>query len=126
MAFARICTVAVDCPDPAALAEFYAGMLGGRIENFQGRGDWYDLYTPGGRMSFQRVPDHKPPQWPAADHDSQQLHLDLDVDDMETAEKQVLALGARPLDLDDEGGARDFRVYADPAGHPFCLIRPNA
>ncbi|WP_372343871.1 VOC family protein [Streptomyces sp. KL116D] len=127
MAFARICTVAVDCPDPASLAEFYAAVLGGEIRNYQGKGDWYDLHVPDGRrMSFQRVPGHKPPDWPAADHDSQQLHLDLDVDDIEAAQEQVLALGATALDLADEGGARDFRVYADPAGHPFCLIRPDS
>ncbi|MFZ3557948.1 MULTISPECIES: VOC family protein [unclassified Streptomyces] len=127
MAFAKIGTIAYDCPDPLALAEFYAAVLGGEIENYEGKGYWYNLYPPAGqRLSFQRVPDHRPPRWPAADHDSQQLHLDLDVADIEAAQEQVLALGAVPLDLDDEGGARDFRVYADPAGHPFCLIRPGA
>lgn len=43
---------------------------------------------------------------------------------MAEAQERVLALGARALDLDDEGGKRDFRVFADPAGHPFCLIHP--
>lgn len=42
---------------------------------------------------------------------------------MEAAQARALALGARPLDFHDDGGERNFRVYADPAGHPFCLCR---
>ncbi|MFI7012347.1 VOC family protein [Streptomyces sp. NPDC050145] len=122
MPVARYCLVAVDCPDPAALAGFYAALLGGEVR--QDGEDWYDLYAPGDhRIAFQRAPGHRPPEWPRADDNSQQLHLDLKVDDMADAESQVLALGGMPLDLDDEDGKRGFRVYADPAGHPFCLVR---
>ncbi|MEU4610674.1 VOC family protein [Streptomyces umbrinus] len=120
MAIAAYRLVALDCPDPPALAEFYAGVLGGEVKQYDD--DWYDLYVPGGhRISFQRVPDHRPPDWPRADENSQQLHLDFTVQDIEAAEPQLLALGATPLDLDDNGGTRGWRVYADPAGHPFCL-----
>jgi predicted enzyme related to lactoylglutathione lyase len=113
---------AVDCPDPRALAAFYAAVLGGEVK--QDSESWYDLYVPGGaRIAFQRVPDHRPPNWPRGDDNSQQLHLDFDVTDIDRAEEQVLALGATPLDTDDKGGERGFRVYADPAGHPFCLCR---
>jgi hypothetical protein len=61
---------------------------------------------------------HVPPRWPAPDG-SQQFHLDLTVDDLDAAEKGVLALGVRALDAEDR--SRTWRVYADPAGHPFCL-----
>lgn len=65
MSFAKIGTVAYDCPDPLALAEFYAAVLGGEIENYEGKGYWYNLHVPGGqRLSFQRVPDHKPRSGP--------------------------------------------------------------
>ncbi|MHC5256401.1 VOC family protein [Streptomyces sp. UC4497] len=122
MAVAQYSLVAVDCPDPAALAGFYAALLGGEIK--QDDEDWYDLYVPGGhRIAFQRAPGHRPPRWPHAEDNSQQLHLDFDVTDMAAAEAEALALGAMPLDLDDQDGQRDFRVYADPAGHPFCLCR---
>ncbi|MGA4843976.1 VOC family protein [Streptomyces sp. G45] len=122
MPVATYCLVAVDCPDPPALAGFYAGLLGGEIKQYNE--DWYDLYAPGGhRIAFQRAPDHRPPRWPRGDDNSQQLHLDFHVTDMAAAESQALALGAMPLDLDDRGGERGFRVYADPAGHPFCLCR---
>ncbi|WP_030675666.1 VOC family protein [Streptomyces sp. NRRL B-1347] len=121
MPVATYCLVAVDCPDPAALAGFYAALLGGDVK--QDGDDWYDLYAPGGhRIAFQRAEGHRPPRWPRAD-DSQQLHLDFHVTDMEAAESQALWLGAMPLDLDDQDGRRGFRVYADPAGHPFCLCR---
>ncbi|MET9044237.1 VOC family protein [Streptomyces sp. NPDC004362] len=122
---ARMRSVVLDCPDPRALAEFYAEVLDGTVE---GDGDWVDLHVPAGpRLAFQRAPEHKPPEWPRADADSQQLHLDLDAGDtveaIEAAQEKVLALGARPLDVNDLNGKRDFRVYADPAGHPFCLCR---
>ncbi|TPQ16810.1 VOC family protein [Streptomyces sporangiiformans] len=120
MAIAQYRLVALDCPDPAALATFYAGVLGGDIKQYND--DWYDLYVPDGhRVAFQRAPGFRPPHWPRADDNSQQLHLDFTVSDIDTAEAQVLALGATPLDLDDEDGRRGFRVYADPVGHPFCL-----
>lgn len=122
MPVARYSLVALDCPDPARLADFYAQLLGGEVTHDDE--DWYKLHLPDGpRIAFQRAPGFRPPNWPRADDNSQQAHLDLDVDDMEEAEAQVLALGATALDADDNGGKRGFRVYADPAGHPFCLCR---
>ncbi|BCM67331.1 MULTISPECIES: VOC family protein [Streptomyces] len=116
MALAKFGVVVLDCPDPRALAGFYAGVLGGTVE---GEGDWVDLKVPGGpQLAFQEAPGFVPPEWPAADR-SQQFHLDLLVEDLDAAEKGVLELGARPLDTEDR--ERSFRVYADPAGHPFCL-----
>lgn len=116
MALAKLGTVVLDCPDPGALAGFYAEVLGGTVE---GEGDWVDLNVPGGQsMAFQAAPGHVAPKWPAPD-DSQQFHLDLTVDDLDAAEKGVLALGAKALDTEDR--SRNWRVYADPAGHPFCL-----
>ncbi|AEN08370.1 MULTISPECIES: VOC family protein [unclassified Streptomyces] len=122
MPIATYSLVALDCPDPQALAGFYRSVLGGEVSNTSDR--WYELRVPGGaRIAFQEAPDHRPPAWPQGDHDSQQAHLDFDVTDIDRAQEEVLALGATPLDLDDRGGERGFRVYADPAGHPFCLCR---
>ncbi|WP_128375830.1 VOC family protein [Streptomyces cavernae] len=116
MALATFGVVVLDCPDPGALAGFYAEVLGGTVK---GEGDWVDLEVPGGpSLAFQAASGHVPPRWPAADA-SQQFHLDLTVDDLDAAERGVLALGAKPLDAGDR--SRSWRVYADPAGHPFCL-----
>ncbi|MGW6027154.1 VOC family protein [Streptomyces sp. NPDC055099] len=123
----RLRNVVLDCPDPHQLAQFYVHLIGGEIEADAEEGDdWVTLDTPGGlRLCFQEAPGHRPPNWP--DAGSQQAHLDIDVgpavQDVERAEERVLALGAKPLDVDDDNGKRDFRVYADPAGHPFCLCR---
>ncbi|MEU6542579.1 VOC family protein [Streptomyces sp. NPDC046859] len=116
MAIAEVGSVVLDCPDPRALAEFYARVLDGTIVD---EGDWVDVKVPGGpTLAFQAAPGYVPPRWPSPEH-SQQFHLDLTVEDLDTAEKAVLELGARPLETDDR--ERTFRVYADPAGHPFCL-----
>ncbi|MER5474078.1 VOC family protein [Streptomyces sp. NPDC002935] len=116
MALAKLDVVVLDCPDPRALAGFYAEVLGGTVRD---QDEWVDLDLPDGRqLAFQASPAYVAPRWPSPDG-SQQFHLDLAVEDLDVAEKGVLALGARPLDTEDR--SRTFRVYADPAGHPFCL-----
>ncbi len=120
MALAKLGVVVLDCPDPRALARFYAEVLGGTwTVEADGEDEWVDLKVPGGTpLAFQEAPGFVPPKWPSPDH-SQQFHLDLEVEDLDAAEKGVLALGAKPLDAEDR--TRTFRVYTDPAGHPFCL-----
>jgi catechol-2,3-dioxygenase len=122
----RVRSVVLDCPDPRALAEFYAGVAGGTPQAEDDH--WVVLQVPGGpRLAFQRADGFVPPEWPRADRNSQQFHLDFDAGptwaDVDAAQEKVLALGARPLDLDESDKKQEFRVYADPAGHPFCLCR---
>ena len=109
-------SVVIDTPDPHALGRFYAELLGMEVEG-NPRDDWVVVTGAGYRIAFQEAPDLQPPDWPDPDR-PQQFHLDIRVADVEVAEPAVLALGARRLP--GEGG--DFRVYADPAGHPFCLV----
>jgi hypothetical protein len=92
--------------------------------------DWVDVGEPPGLLvSFQRAPEHQPPRWPDP-ASSMQFHLDIGVDEIEAAEARVLALGATRLPWDSDRevaqglrppGPSGFRVFADPAGHPFCL-----
>ncbi len=112
----RLYATVLDCAEPALLAEFYRSVLGGRIE--VDGDDWIDLVPDGGgpRLSFQLSPGHVAPRWPGDDGD-QQFHLDVQVDDFDAAETELLRLGARFLEA-HEG----FRVYLDPAGHPFCTV----
>lgn len=112
--------VVLDCPDPRALAAFYAELIGGTV--VVAEPDWVDLNREGGqRLSFQLAPDHRPPVWLDPER-PQQFHLDIAVERaaMDAAEQQVLALGGTLLEGDLDG-KRSWRVYADPAGHPFCL-----
>ena len=113
---ASLSSITFDCPDPQALASFYQVLVGGVID---ASGDgWVTLTVSGSpALGFQLAPDHRPPRWPEPDH-PQQLHLDLQVTDLD--ETQALALGAGAQLLADRGG---WRVFADPAGHPFCLCR---
>ncbi len=114
---ARLSLTALDGPDPRALAEFYGAITGWEIDSDEG--DWVQLRSDGGAtLAFQRAPGHRPPMWPSDDN-PQQAHLDFDVADLDTGEQQVLALGARKAGVQL---GTSFRVYLDPAGHPFCLV----
>jgi catechol-2,3-dioxygenase len=114
----RIAGVVLDAPDIRALAQFYASVLGAVIKSEDA--DWINVGpadTDEVTLSFQRAPDHRPPRWPDPAY-PQQFHLDIVINGtIEDAERQVLALGATKLGADQN----TFRVYADPAGHPFCL-----
>jgi catechol 2,3-dioxygenase-like lactoylglutathione lyase family enzyme len=118
----KLDVIAFDCPDPDALAAFYAGIVGGTIDRHEG-GDWVVLHHDGGRLAFQRVVDHQPPTWPTGPR-PQQAHLDIGVADLDAAEPAVLALGAQRADVQPDPDA--FRVYVDPAGHPFCFVLASA
>lgn len=114
----RVRSVVMDARDPHDLAEFWAKVLGGTIVHEEP--DWVTVYDDRGRrLAFQRAPQHEPPQFPDP-HGSQQFHLDLDVEDVDEAEQQVLALGATRVPDAHEDDS--FRVFRDPAGHPFCLV----
>lgn len=115
MAIARFPGIVLDCPDPRALAEFYGAVLGWAVES---SGDWAGIRAEDGRtISFQPVADYRAPRWPTQEV-PQQMHLDLMVEDLDAAEPQVLALGATKA---DHQPGTTFRVFLDPAGHPFCL-----
>src|SRR5271155_2570962 len=110
----RLHHVVLDCPDPAALAAFSSRLLGQPI-TYQSDG-WVVVAAndSSSGLAFQLAPEHRRPTWPDPAI-PQQFHLDIMVEDMATSGPLVLALGADKLDGKD--------VYADPAGHPFCLIR---
>ncbi|WP_112141492.1 VOC family protein [Glycomyces dulcitolivorans] len=114
--------VVLDCPEPTALARFYQSVLGGDVNRPDRRWSLGDgsatLHLESGFvLLFQPVEDYRPPRWPDPAY-PQQFHLDFAVPDLEEAQAEVLANGA--VLLDDQQG---WRVYADPAGHPFCLVR---
>ncbi|MFI8930798.1 VOC family protein [Streptomyces sp. NPDC053474] len=118
----KLQAVALDCADPVRLATFYAELLGGRVVADPEDSDWVEVHGfEGTPLACQRVDGYRPPEWPGQQH-PQQLHLDFDVDDLEAEEKRALDLGATVLERTDQlRPEANWRVYADPAGHPFCL-----
>lgn len=112
----RLADVCIDCPDGKALARFYAELLGMDVTY---EGEEGAMLSADGQLSvvFQNVPTYNSPRWPDPAF-PQQFHFDVNVDNIEDADKQVLAIGATRL----PGGGESWRVYADPVGHPFCLI----
>ena len=107
-------------PDPPALARFYQRLLGWPIGSEDPT--WTTLRPAGGGpgLSFQLEKEHVPPVWPAGDGEQQmQVHLDIEVDDLEAAVAVATEAGAKVADFQPQG---DVRVCLDPAGHPFCLF----
>jgi predicted enzyme related to lactoylglutathione lyase len=115
MAIATFPSIVLDCPDPKPVATFYGAMLDWKVEL---RDDWADVRADYGQcLSFQRVDGYTAPEWPGQDV-PQQMHLDVMVEDLDAAEAAVLELGATKH---DHQPGTTFRVFLDPAGHPFCL-----
>lgn len=118
MAIARFPAVVLDCPDPKTLAEFYGALLDWKVE--QDDEGWAHVRADyGDSIGFQKVEAYRPPQWPGQDV-PQQMHIDVVVDDLDSGEAAVLELGATKH---DHQPGTTFRVFLDPAGHPFCLCR---
>jgi Glyoxalase-like domain len=116
MAIACFPGLVIDCPDAAASAAFYAAMLDWKVESSPG---WANIRPAdnGQCISFQEVADYTAPDWPGQKV-PQQMHLDVIVEDLDTGEEAVLKLGA--IKHEYQPGTT-FRVFLDPAGHPFCL-----
>ena len=108
--------VMLDCPDAKALSLFYAELLGKPVTY---EADGVAMIGEDGAqpVMFQQVEQYTAPRWPDPAY-PQQIHLDVTVQDVDAAEQAALDIGATRLD----GAGPNWRVYADPAGKPFCLI----
>jgi len=132
----RLRQTVLDCESPRALAEFYRQLLGltyrpGDEPPATGepdpRGeDWLVLLPEEGGhgLAFQQV-DHLPrPTWPAGER-PQMLHLDTTVptsEELRVQHDRALALGATVLHDRFADPDEPLFVFADPAGHPFCIF----
>lgn len=120
---ARFALFALDCPDALELARFYSRITGWPVAE-RTDDDWVEL-DPGGAgatLAFQQISEggFTPPEWPGQVR-PQRGHVDFDVPDLDAGEAAVLAIGARKHDV--QPAPDSFRVYLDPIGHPFCLVR---
>ena len=116
MAIARFPSFVLDCPDPTPIATFYGALLGWEVKVSD---EWGEVRSPDGQqcICFQPVADYRAPEWPGQDV-PQQMHLDVMVEDLDAGEAAVLELGAT---RHAHQPGTTFRVFLDPAGHPFCL-----
>ncbi|GAA3268502.1 VOC family protein [Dactylosporangium vinaceum] len=112
--------VMLDCPDARRLALFYSEVLGKPL-TYEGEGAMMIGEDGAQPIMFQAVADYSAPRWPDPAY-PQQLHLDIEVDDLDAGEAAVLAAGATR----QPSNGRFFRVFTDPAGKPFCLtVQPG-
>jgi catechol 2,3-dioxygenase-like lactoylglutathione lyase family enzyme len=114
---------ALDCPDAADLAQFYATLLGWQVADHEAEADWVDVRPPGEDLGFhiacQQIEDYRAPEWPQGNI-PQQGHLDFYVDSISDSEQLVFDAGGT-RHTHQPSDAEGFVVYLDPAGHPFCL-----
>jgi len=109
----------LEAPSAPELAAFYHRLLGWPL--VKEHPAWAVLEAPGGSsyLAFQTDVDYRPPTWPSVDGAQQmQLHLDVEVDDLEQAVSYAVEVGATLADYQPQ---EHVRVMLDPAGHPFCL-----
>lgn len=116
MSLAALKMVSLDSSDARRDARFWAAVLGWDIAHEQ---DEYAMVTgpDGAALGFGTVADHEPPTWPNP-RGTKQFHLDLAVDDLDTAVTRCVELGAT---FPDDQPGETWRVLLDPSGHPFCL-----
>lgn len=109
-----------ECDDPVPVAAFWQDVLD--LAPAEGTDDWLTLqWEPVGRFSFHRVEGYVPPPWPG-ESGQQQVHFDLLVDDLQAASATVERAGGTPLTGVMDPGPKAWRIFVDPAGHPFCLV----
>ncbi|MDQ3951484.1 MAG: VOC family protein [Actinomycetota bacterium] len=111
----RFTELAVDCRDPARLAEFWCGVLDWRVTATEE--DLVEIAgaEPGPTMVFVVVPEPKSVK--------NRVHVDVSPRDRDQAEEveRILALGARRVDVGQ--GDVEWVVLADPEGNEFCVLR---
>ena len=128
MAIAKYSLTALDCPDPVELANFYSQITGFEVvvahRSKDGQPQWVELVdVDQTRIAFQKIDNYLKPTWPVGPV-PQQAHLDFDVSDLNVAEQMILKIGAVKSSIQPSSNPDDnFRVYFDPAGHPFCLVK---
>jgi len=128
MAIAKYSLTALDCPDPVELANFYSQITSFEVvvahRSKDGQPQWVELVdVDQTRIAFQKIANYLKPTWPEGPV-PQQAHLDFDVSDLDVAEQLILKIGAVKSSIQPSSNPDDnFRVYFDPAGHPFCLVK---
>jgi catechol 2,3-dioxygenase-like lactoylglutathione lyase family enzyme len=114
---ARYGAITFDCADPAEQARFYSSVLDLPVsyssDDFVALGH---VGQPG--IAFVRIEGYQRPTWPQPAV-PKQAHFDLGVDDLDTAQAELIALGATAPPTQPQPDR--WRVLLDPAGHPFCV-----
>ena len=129
MTIAHYVYTALDCDNPVELAHFYSKITGLKIQPFdEGETaetcEWLELWDEKNRtkMAFQKIENYAKPTWPTGGL-PQQAHMDFHAKDLDIAEKQLLEIGAVKAGFQPK--PHRFRVYLDPAGHPFCIVQSD-
>jgi hypothetical protein len=129
MTIAHYVYTALDCDNPVELAHFYSKITGLKIQPFdEGETaetcEWLELWDEKNRtkMAFQKIENYVKPTWPTGNL-PQQAHMDFHAKDLDIAEKQMFEIGAVKAEFQPK--PHRFRVYLDPAGHPFCIVQSD-
>lgn len=116
---ARPFGVGIDVADPATMADFWEALTGyERAEDTPAHVYLVHSERASAGIYLHKVPEPRPPG-------KNRLHLELWVDDLETARARVAELGGRLVadysDGSDDEPDMSFMVFEDPEGNVFCL-----
>ena len=129
MTIANYAYTALDCANPVELAKFYSKITGLKVQPFDDGEtaetcEWLELWDENDRtkMAFQKIDNYRVPTWPTGDL-PQQAHMDFHAKNLDIAEHEIQAIGGRKAE--HQVRPHRFRVYLDPAGHPFCIVQSD-
>jgi len=133
--YPQLLDTVLDCTNARELAEFYRQLLGMRYRSGDEQptdgtpdgADWLVLTDANGlrKLAFQQVDDLPRATWPESSGVPQQLHLDFTVPsraELERQRQRAVALGAVILLDRNDDPDEPLYVFADLAGHPFCIF----
>lgn len=111
--------IMLEAPDPHALLVFWSEVLDKPIWREGDDGGSLDLLEGVAYLAVQKAEVYERPVWPPEPgKPGMQMHLDIEVDDLDAAVEHAVELGATVASCQPQD---DVRVLLDPAGHPFCL-----
>jgi predicted enzyme related to lactoylglutathione lyase len=108
--------VTIDCVDPERVARFWSALLGRPAGPSEA--GWVYLGQRGDaqpRLVFQPVA--------APQTGKVRIHLDVSVNDIDEAVREVVALGGRFTGERHDHDEGVVVVMADPEAHEFCLVQ---
>jgi len=115
-----VTTVMFNSENPEALVNFWGKVLGVEAHPHNASTEHIWLFpTPGEnfKLGFQRVAKKS--------SDSQEIHIDVAVDDLNETQDLVKSLGGSHVKTSRTSSGFEWRILKDPEGNSFCIFKDS-